>query len=157
MELAQVCVYASRPVAKRCFSRLRDLIKAGYFREGSVGSSSELIDGAEHFAQGDYAGAVAHWRPLSGNYTALPPVASEAFDRAGDPETAEKLDEAARSLAAETNGASMAHVLSARRAMARGDKVKAKKLAQEVVDAWSVADAPVPAVGEMKALLKKLE
>ena len=40
--------------------------------------------------------------------------------------------------------------------MARGDRVRAKQLAQQVVDAWGAADVPVPAVAEVKALLARL-
>jgi hypothetical protein len=47
-------------------------------------------------------------------------------------------------------------VRAAKRAAKRGDRARAKELAQKVVDAWSVADEIVPAVEEMKALLAKL-
>lgn len=54
------------------------------------------------------------------------------------------------------NGATLAHARAARRAAARGDKARARKLAEQVVAAWLRADAPVPAVAEMRALLKRL-
>ena len=80
-----------------------------------------------------------------------------AFDAAGEADLAERVD--ARLIAAKDGnygGASLSHVRSARRAMARGDRARAKQLAQQVVDAWGGADVPVPAVAEMKALLARL-
>jgi hypothetical protein len=57
----------------------------------------------------------------------------------------------------ELNGISLAWVRAARCAEARGDHAHARELAKRVVDAWSMADAPVPAVQEMRALLEKAE
>ena len=52
----------------------------------------------------------------------------------------------------ELNGATLAHARVARRAAGRGDRERARGLAKEVVEAWSVADAPVPVVEEMRRL-----
>ena len=119
------------------------------------------VDGCERFAQGDWKGAAVLWRPLlegSGSVVRwLQAVAPIALDASGDTDLAERLD--AQSIAQDLgdyHGASMAHVRSARRAAARGNRDTARKLARQVVDAWSVADVPVPAVAEMRALLAKL-
>ena len=53
------------------------------------------------------------------------------------------------------NGVGLAHVRSARRALAAGDTKRAKELARCIVEAWSTADVPVPAVAEMRALLRR--
>jgi serine/threonine protein kinase len=44
----------------------------------------------------------------------------------------------------------------ARRALARGDRARARELAEKVIRAWSTADVKVPAVDEMRRLLQKL-
>ncbi|MFO0745892.1 MAG: hypothetical protein U1F43_09490 [Myxococcota bacterium] len=53
-------------------------------------------------------------------------------------------------------GATLAQLREARRALARRDFAAARALARTIIDAWSVADVAVPAVGEMKALIAKL-
>jgi hypothetical protein len=52
-------------------------------------------------------------------------------------------------------GVSPAMLREARRALARGDRDRARELAQKIVDAWGASDVPVPAVDEMRALLAK--
>jgi hypothetical protein len=42
----------------------------------------------------------------------------------------------------------------AKRALARGERDKARQIAEKVVKAWEVADVEVPAVTEMRALLR---
>lgn len=44
----------------------------------------------------------------------------------------------------------------AKRAARKGDKAKARELAQLVVDKWGNVDVEVPAVGEMQRLLATL-
>jgi eukaryotic-like serine/threonine-protein kinase len=58
--------------------------------------------------------------------------------------------------AGELNGATLGHVRAARRAYARGDRARARELAERVVKAWSVADDEPPALAEMRRLLVKL-
>jgi hypothetical protein len=53
-------------------------------------------------------------------------------------------------------GLSDATPREAQRALARGERARARELAQQVVDAWEVADVVVPAVAEMRALLAKI-
>jgi hypothetical protein len=58
-----------------------------------------------------------------------------AFDEVGDGELAERIDEDLMK--------PLAHARAARRAAARGDKARARKLAEQMVAAWLTADAPV--------------
>ena len=51
-------------------------------------------------------------------------------------------------------GVGMASVREARRAARRGDHERAKALASEVVEAWSVLDVNLPVVAEMRRLAK---
>jgi len=53
------------------------------------------------------------------------------------------------------NGVGLLHVLRARRAHRNGEAATARKLARQIVDAWSDTDADVPVVVEMRALLEK--
>ena len=52
-------------------------------------------------------------------------------------------------------GISAAHPRIARRAFAKGDKARAREFAQQVVDAWGVADVKLPVVDEMRTILDK--
>jgi hypothetical protein len=153
--VASACALAPRATAKRCFSRLRSLLDAGYFREEALPTTPAFIDGAEAYSQGDYARATAAWRPLSERPgTAGRNLIPDAFDRAGKAELAERID--ARSVnMGPFNGIGLADVRTARRALAAGDRPRAEKLARRIVDAWSGTDVPVPAVDEMLALLGK--
>jgi len=152
---ARVCANASRDVAKVCFARLRELSATMQQEPAGAADKADML-GLERFGAGDLRGAADAWRSMvAGDVDRrLYPV---AFDAAGDADLAERVDE--RLIAAKDGnygGASLSHVRSARRAMARGDRARAKQLAQQVVDAWGAADVPVPAVAEMKALLSRL-
>jgi hypothetical protein len=153
--VARVCANASRDVAKACFARLAELV-ARHDLPPPAGADEEDMKGLARFAAGDVRGAAEAWRPLvSGDVDRrLYPV---AFDAAGEADLSERVD--ARLIEAQDGnyaGASLSHVRSARRAMARGDRARAKLLAQQVLDAWGASDVPVPAVAEMKALLARL-
>jgi hypothetical protein len=78
----------------------------------------------------------------------------DVFDRGGMPEMAEELDRP-RVDDKELHGATLATLRAARRAWLRGDKTRARELAQRVVDAWKLVDTSVPGVPEMEALLAK--
>jgi hypothetical protein len=83
-------------------------------------------------------------------------VPTEIFDSAGEPELAEQIDNELADRAF-FHGISAALPRMAKRAFARGDKARARELAQKVIDAWSVADVPVPAVDEMRKLLLRAQ
>ena len=153
--VARACALSSRDVSKRCFARVHDLLMSKYFRWPG-GTSDAEISGLARFGAGDMKGAAEAWRPLAQGDVdrRLFPV---AFDAAGDPDMAERVD--AKLMASgdgSYDGVSLSHVRSARRAMKRGDRERAKQLAQQVVDAWGAADMLVPEVAEMKALLTRL-
>jgi hypothetical protein len=79
-----------------------------------------------------------------------------AFDRAGSPDLAEEVDAPLLSLVDLPRTAELAWVRGAKRAHARGDHARARKLAEAVIDRWRIADEDVPAVREMRTLLSKL-
>lgn len=150
------CAVASRPVALRCFERLRKLEASNHFVEGRVSTTTDNLDASEMYAKGDKQGAVRAWRSLISAGSPLSDFASAALDAAGEHDLAEKSDAKRMELAAICNGASLAHVRAARRAYARKDYAHARELATTVVEAWSTADTKVAAVDEMRALLRKL-
>jgi predicted Ser/Thr protein kinase len=147
--LAVTCAHASPEVAGPCGARIQRLLDSGYFTELSPGHQS-LIAGAIQFGRRDYARAVAELRKGAvGNYAAG--VISVSFDRVGDAATASALDAPLLGNRG-YNGATLAVVREARRAAARGDKARARELAQRVVEAWGKADAEVPLLAEMRAI-----
>jgi len=159
---ADACAVASRDTARRCFARLRQLLASHYFPTAEP-TAGAYIDGCDGFAQGDLRGAAAAWRPLVAGHEADAGYAGNAvarfgpaaFEAAGDHDLAARID--ARNLASGFDafaGASPAMAREARRDMTHGDKSKARELAQKLVDAWGASDVPVPAVADMKALLK---
>ncbi|WP_437309595.1 hypothetical protein [Sorangium sp. So ce388] len=81
---------------------------------------------------------------------------AETFERTGEIELVERVEAAAAGNEAHWSGASLATVRAARRAARQGNKDEARALARRVIDAWSMADEPVPAVGEMRRLLAAL-
>ncbi len=145
-------------MATRCVARLREL--RGQLRAGNTAGTDDLLAGVERYVRNDFAGAARAWRPRlrgSGNLaSAMSDAMATAFERTGEFDLAERVDEAAMLRAGEFNGATLAHVRAARRARARGDVVKARTLAQQVIDAWSMADETIPVVGEMRLLLAHL-
>jgi len=151
-----VCAQASRDVAARCFSRLRELDAKGWFVDAHSAGTHETVNAAERFSRGDLAGAAAFMRPLAAAGVPLPHWAAIAFDAVGEHDLASKVDEFEFGNAPVLHGATLAHVREAKRAFKRKDYAKARQLAQTVIDAWSTADAPVPSVDEMRALLAKL-
>jgi hypothetical protein len=78
----------------------------------------------------------------------------ETFEHTGERELVDRVEAAIVDRSAELNGASLALVRAARRAAKRGDAERARALAEKVVQAWSVADEPVPAVTEMRRLVQ---
>jgi hypothetical protein len=78
------------------------------------------------------------------------------FEHTGAADLAERVDEEAMKRADELNGATLGHVRAARRAFARGDRTRARQLAEQVVKAWAVADEAPPALAEMRKLIARL-
>jgi hypothetical protein len=147
------CTFAPRDVAARCFRKLRAL-------SAPVAGYDALEQAGERFSQGDYAGAARAFRPLLAKPNmllySLRDAAAVAFERTGEPDLAERVDKPTLAATGSFNGVDLAWVRAAKRAEKRGDRETARKLAEQVVEAWSTADEAVPAVAEMRALLARL-
>ena len=117
--------------------------------------------GAERYAKGDLSGAARAWRTLLGGEQMMVPVLADAmvqaFERTDAIELAEQVDEKLMKRAGELNGATLGHVRAARRALARGDRERARQLAGQVVKAWSRADEAPPALADMRRLVAQLQ
>jgi len=124
--VASLCALAPPEVARRCFERLRGLIAGGHFPEDP--------------------------RMPSTNMRNLLP---EAFDRAGEVELAEHIDEQMLSSKGPFNGVGLAHFRKAKRLLARGERPRGEELGRRIINAWSMVDVPVPGVAQMRALLAK--
>ncbi|KYF95441.1 hypothetical protein BE17_30825 [Sorangium cellulosum] len=159
LHIAAVCARASREVSRGCFGRLRPL--RARFPEGELPNTEDFITGAERYARGDTMGAALAWRPLLQEPGPFVEVLGDAmvatYERTGAPEEARLLEEAIPDDSQALNGASLKTVREAERAARRGDRERAVELAQRVIRAWSVADAPIPAVESMRRLVAKLE
>jgi hypothetical protein len=152
--IASACAFAPKPAARRCFQRLRALMAAGFFRESLPQNTEAFIHGADAYARGDFAAAAAAWRPIAPRPgTQGQNLFPDAFDRAGDHDLADRIDGRSTSMEGPFNGVGLSHLRSARRALARGDRARGESLGRRVIDAWSIADVPVPAVAELRALL----
>jgi hypothetical protein len=158
LRIPAICARASAKVAGRCFARFRAL--RGRISGGILPETDAFADGAERYARGDFHGAARAWRPLLKAPAVFAAVMSEAmattFERTGEVNLVERLLAAVPDTSAELNGASLTLVRAARWAARRGERDQARALAQQVIEAWSVADEPVPAVEEMRRLLASL-
>jgi len=119
-----------------------------------------LLEGAEHYVEGDYAGAARAWRTLLARpgwqLDGMRDLIATAFEKTGEDDLVERVDAPLLGNPGRFNGIEMAHVRAARRAAKRGDAKTAKKYALQVIEAWSVADMDVPAVAEMRKLVARL-
>jgi hypothetical protein len=156
IRMPAVCALASAP--ERCFARLRSLqprLSGAITHETNI-----LLTGAEAYVRGDYPAAARAWRPLLDGgallASVLPDAMVKVFEQTGAPELAEQVDDEVMKRAGEFHGATLGHVRAAQRAHRRGDLERARRLATEVVQAWSRADDEPPAVGAMRQLLAKL-
>jgi hypothetical protein len=77
------------------------------------------------------------------------------LDDAGLYDLSDELDASIASQRGLFNGEDWFSVLRARRAFARGDRDQGRVLAKRVVEAWKLADAPIPVVAEMERELSK--
>jgi tRNA A-37 threonylcarbamoyl transferase component Bud32 len=156
LRLPALCAYASPKVSARCFDRLRAL--RGRLVGGIQRDTDAFSAGAERWARGDFAGAARAFRPLLREpalfVAELDGPMVETFEHTGETDLVLRLEAAVADRAKELNGASLAVVRAARRAGRAGDREKARALAKQVVEAWAVADEAVPAVEEMRRLLR---
>jgi hypothetical protein len=152
--IALACARATPEVADaglRALERVGEQHTSGRNRVPGIDA---LTAGARAHAHGDMAGAVAAWRPLvrTGLASVLP---AGAFDRGGAPELGRHLDRE-RLQSRAYGGANPANAREAARCAAEGDHECARRHATQVIEAWSTADAEIPAVAEMRALLERL-
>jgi hypothetical protein len=156
--LATLCALASKDLAARCFEKLESMITTGSFANVTE-TSRAVVDGANRYRLGDYAGASRKFRLAAQNpigpVRIAQDVIADAFERHGDDALVELVDAPSLEAAGSGGEVSLANVRAARRAMKAGDREKAKCEAERVIKAWSVADVDVPAVAEMRALLAK--
>lgn len=158
LHLPAVCAHASPAVSRRCFARFQEL---GQRLSYSVLPDADaFIAGAERYAKSDFDGAARAFRPLLRTPGPFVEVLAESmvetFEHMGESELVDRVEAAIVDRSAELNGASLAMVRAARRAAKRGDAGRARELAEKVIEAWSVADEPVPAVAEMRRLAQAL-
>ncbi|WP_437299008.1 serine/threonine-protein kinase [Sorangium sp. So ce426] len=158
LRMGAVCARASRAVSRRCFERLRELRVR--FPEGELPNTESFITGAERHASGDRRGAALAWRPLLQEPEPFVEVLGDAmiatYEREGEHELVDRLEQAIPDDSEALNGASLKTVREAERAARRGDRQRALALAQQVIKAWSAVDAPVPAVESMRRLAARL-
>ncbi|WP_437289140.1 protein kinase domain-containing protein [Sorangium sp. So ce406] len=156
LRLPAICAHASPAVSRRCFTRIREL--RGRLSYSALPDADAFTEGAERYAKGDFAGAARAFRPLlrtPGPFVeVLAEPMVETFERTGENELVARLEAAIADRSSELNGASLALVRAARRAARRGEDVRARELAKQVLDAWSVADETVPAVAEVRRLVE---
>src|SRR6185436_843355 len=141
-----VCARASPAVSRRCFARFRELRQRLSY--SLLPDADAFIAGAEWYARRDFEGAARAFRPLlrtPGPFVeVLAEPMVETFEHTGERELVDRVEAAIVDRSAELNGASLALVRAARRAARRGDAGRARALADRVIQAWSVADEPVP-------------
>jgi hypothetical protein len=151
-----ICVRSSAPTA--CFVRFHALRQR---LPGAItADTDELLAGAECYARGELRCAARAWRPLLRGMVlplVLPDEMVKVFERTGAVNLAEQVDAEVMKRADELNGATLAHVRVAHRALARGDRETARQRAQEVINAWSLADEVPSAVDDMKRLQAELD
>jgi hypothetical protein len=156
--LVLACTAIPPQAGSRCIHRFKELLHRGVL---ILGTRDEVdgLEGASRYVEGDLAGAAKSWRPVA---AAGGPVAATlrepmiaAFEQSGEPDLAAKVDEAVLANLGFYGGADLFRVREAERAERRGDRERAKKLVQEVIDAWSAADETIPAVAEMHAQLDR--
>jgi hypothetical protein len=159
ISLMTACCMAPRATGRPCLEQIDRLRKDS--RLPTIFQGLDVVlRGALRFVADDYAGATKVWRTLLRSpgwvQDPLRDSMAVAFDRAGEPELADEVDAPSVALVDLPHTADLAWVRSARRAQKRGDLVKARKLAEAVVEKWRFADEDVPAVRDMKELLAKL-
>ncbi|WP_437537447.1 serine/threonine-protein kinase [Sorangium sp. So ce726] len=154
LRVAALCAHATAAASRRCFARLRALRPR--LSGGILPGTDAFIDGAERVARADHAGAARAWRPLlrdPGPFAAVMADAMTAvFERTGEMELVERLEKAVPAGESHLGGASLATVRAARRAARRGKVGEARALARQVIEAWAIADEPVPALDDMRRI-----
>ncbi|AUX38976.1 uncharacterized protein SOCE26_003580 [Sorangium cellulosum] len=156
LRIAALCAHATAAASRRCFARLRALRPR--LSGGILPGTDAFTDGAERYARADYPEAARVWRPLLRDPGPFVAVMADAmvgvFERAGEAEPAARLEKAVAQGESQLGGASLATARAARRAARRGKLDEARALAKQVIEAWAIADEPVPAVDEMRRITR---
>mgnify|MGYP002079205418 CR=1 FL=1 len=150
--VAHACAYAAPAVARRCFARLDELDRAGFFPLGTLADTDAYVEGARAFSQGDVERAAQAFRRVKSELGARASVAALAFERAGDLEQADRVDPPRPGIAF---GVSSSYARNARRAAERGDCERATPLARRLLEGWRAADTRLAVFDEMQALLSR--
>jgi len=158
--LVYACLEAPRPIARRCFARLRTVYERGDIG-GVAGSVPLVLDGADLWLVGDMDGAAKSWRPMlrqRGNLGEGPfrHILATALDRSGMQDLAARHDAAFLQLVDAPDAVDLSFARAALRAEKEGNVPVARKLAQVSVDRWQHADDDIPARREMQALLARI-
>jgi hypothetical protein len=152
---AFVCLRMPREQGHRCLDRIDELISKSWFRAGAAPGSAEFMKAAVRSFDGDSNAVLVALRMADPGARAS--FVAELLDAAGAPVEAQRADDSLTVWAPRFHGATFATVRSARRALKRGDRETARRLAEEAIFAWSRADVDVPAVAEMRALIRSLD
>jgi hypothetical protein len=144
--------YASPEVAKAARLRLLDLMNTG--KLWKLAEVETYLEGVRLMKEGDLESAAEAWRPLVGKTVYRNFLRPEVFDAAGEPGLGSVIDAGAIEIG--PGLAFMSHVREAKRAKDRGETERARALAKAFVDVWKTADVKVPAVDEMRELLRSL-
>lgn len=154
-ELLDACTRASAAVALTCATRVRAVLESGIGVQDVTDIVRVHLRGLERFAAGDFRAAAEAWRPLVELRGAKRQLPVSVFDAAGDRELANKIEEQVVAEAPTPHFASWLCPALAKRALARGDRARARLLAQRVIDAFGAVDVTIPVVAEMRAILAK--
>ncbi len=154
-ELLDACTRASAAVARTCATRVRAVLDSGIGVEDVTDIVRVHLRGLERFAAGDSRAAAEAWRPLVELRSAKRQLPVSVFDAAGDRELADKIEAQVVAEAGAPHFASWLCPALAKRALARGDRARARLLAQRVIDAFGAVDVTIPVVAEMRAILAK--
>jgi|JI10StandDraft_1071094.scaffolds.fasta_scaffold07750_8 tRNA A-37 threonylcarbamoyl transferase component Bud32 len=148
--LAAVCAYADDDQRERCFA----LLPGEWVRPAQPTPLSALVDGARAFAARDLRGAVRAWRTIAATEDQgvglLAQAMVEAFAAADEPAFIDLVVSKAPRWA----GASAAMARAALAAADRGDRIAARALAGEVVDAWKLSSTEFPLLTELRRLAR---
>lgn len=147
--IAHACAYAAPDIAVRCFDRLEELERRGWFPLGGTGDADAYAAGARAFAVGDDSAAVGAFRRVRSDLGVRASVAALAFERAGELDLADSVDPPRTGV---FGGLSQSSARSARRAYRRGDCDAALPVARSFTTVWAKADAELGIVAEMRKI-----
>ena len=150
--IAHGCAYAERKVANRCFARLDELTRRGYFPIQDTGDAAAYVEGARAFAAGDLEASAAAFRRVQAELGAKASVAGLALAQRGDLERANTIDPPRPGT---IGGTSLSHLRAAKRAFASHDCSKARGLAEGALRALRRVDVEFKAIDDMRQIVRE--